>query len=525
MRGFPGRFDWVGGLALALLLAGCSSESDKSESDNKSQDAVSDTAQPTDLEGDKGGDLATQDSTPDVAADTQLPDADKEVAWEDLPRLPADKTFTTAYAAGAARVVLNPDRPISMGGFGACPGKYEACRISEGIHDDIAASAVAIADTKTGEVAIFVGVDTVGMFLYDVRIIHEEARKAFAEKGIKFEGERIIPSYSHTHSGPDTAGIWGSMSGEIRDEEDYIIFVRESIVKAAMDAYDNLQDVEITWGKGTADNNDDDDAVDDEDVFTLRGTKPGTDETIFTWTRWVGHPTAYGSDNRAITPDYVGTFRKKMEETFGGIAVYANGPVGSVYTVKPEGCDMPDAFPDGYQDPDIEDDPGMDSKAACVGFNLADQAIAALDAGTPLGDKGLKFRHYVFEFHPTNKLLIAFGTIGPVPIPEIDVSDPEDMMESEFSWVSLGDLDILTTPGESFPSFADAAKKLLVDNGMATTPIVLGLSQDWMGYLMTEDQYFNDPDLNYNRGLSPGEQVHPAYMARLQAGIDAEKAE
>lgn len=516
------RFSLMSALALCLGATACSSDSNKADPDvatdtTPPQDVATDQTLPEDLVTDQSNvDLAV----PDVAVDTNPADQIPEDTWNDLPRLPAGKTFTTPYAAGAARVSINPDRPISMGGFGTCAGKYESCRISEGVHDEVAASAVAIADTASGEVVIFVGVDTVGMFLYDHRIVHDLVQKAMFDKGIKFEGARLIAAFSHSHSAPDTCGLWGAMMGEVRDEEDYIIFAREAIAQAAVEAFENLQDVEITWGTGTAPNNDDDDPIDDEDVYALRGVKPGTGETVFTLTRWVGHPTAYGSDNRAVTADYVGTFRKKMETELGGIAVYVNGPIGSVYTQAPEGCTMEDVFPEGYQDPDIAET-GMDSKAACVGTNLADQAISGLAAGKPLGAGGVKFRHQVFKFHPTNPILINLGKLGPIPIPDINIKDPNDLMDSEFSWVTVGDLNFLTTPGESFPSFADAAKKVLADKGLENT-VVLGLAQDWMGYLMTEDQYDNDPDLGYHRGLSPGKEVLPRYLESLQQLVDAE---
>jgi hypothetical protein len=214
-----------------------------------------------------------------------------------------------------------------------------------------------------------------------------------------------------------------------------------------------------------------------------------------------------------------------MEQELGGTAVFLNGPIGSVYTSKPEGCEMPDAFPDGFQDPEIEDNPGMDSKAACVGFNLADVAIAALANGTTLSDAGIKARHAIFKFHPTNAILMAFGKLGPIPLPDINLKDPEDKMDSEFSWITLGELNFLTTPGESFPSFSESAKTLLLENGI-TNPVTLGVAQDWMGYLMTKEQFNNgDPDLDYHRGLSPGDEVHPTYMARLQEVIEEEKGQ
>ncbi|MBM4373099.1 MAG: hypothetical protein FJ098_15700 [Deltaproteobacteria bacterium] len=86
--------------------------------------------------------------------------------------------------------------------------------------------------------------------------------------------------------------------------------------------------------------------------------------------------------------------------------------------------------------------------------------------------------------------------------------------------IRVGDLDFVTTPGEAFPHFASHAAERLVVAG-ATHPVVLCLAQDWLGYLMSEEQYFEE-HLAYYRQLSPGETLEPAYLAALEALLAGE---
>ena len=148
-------------LALVISAAGCSSKSDTGKDlaiqDTTTTDVGQDMATPdqqtTDI-------VATDQTEPDLAADTGTP-------WEDLPTLPAGP-FTTYYIAGAASRDVTPDGPIYMGGFGLCAGKPDGCRMSEGVHDPVQVNAVAIGDTVSGEVIIFLSVDTTGMLRYDI---------------------------------------------------------------------------------------------------------------------------------------------------------------------------------------------------------------------------------------------------------------------------------------------------------------------------------------------------------------------
>ena len=447
-----------------------------------------------------------------------LPDAD----WAALPRLPKDKTFTTRYAAGVARTDVTPDHNIYMGGFGFCQGAPDVCRISMGVHDPLLATAVALADTTTHEVVIFVGVDTIGIFKYDhdrmAEMIQTDLYNAY---GVTFEGTRLMVSGSHAHSSPDDTGMWGPGVGEGRDEP-YSKTLRDGIVAAAKEAFANLADVTLDWGQGTSLNNTDDKDHQDSDLFVLRG-KDTAGATVFTMTRWPAHPTAYGSDNQGISSDWVGPFRLKMEKDLGGKAVFLQGPIGSVYPDRPSECGLAEeAYPNGFKTPATTGNkahpalqPSDYMKVTCTGYQVAANAELAMQAPKAVAETGITFKHAEFDFHPDNGLLMMLGESVPMPIPVCDVSDPTSMYRSMLSFATIGDLTYLTTPGESFPTFGFDGKQVLLDAGY-TNPIVLGLTQDWMGYLLTPAQW-TDSALSYNQSLSPGPDVEPKYLDALKA--------
>lgn len=463
----------------------------------------------------------------DVAADvpvdanpgdvlTRLPDID----WQSLPTLPAGKTFTTRYAAGVGRVDVTPATPTYLSGFGFCLGTPDLCRSAAPAHDPLYASAVALADTQTGELVVFVGVDMIGLFPYDGDVIQAQTQIRMAEElGIYFQGERIMPSGSHAHSTPDTTGLWGPLAGAGRDDV-YVKQLIDGIVESAVLAVKDLQDVTLDWGKGTSPNSDEDGIVVDEDLFVIRGKTP-EGVVRFTMTRWPGHPTTYGSDNLSVSADWPGTFRVKMEAELGGMAIHLQGPIGSVYPDRPGECGLTEeAFPDGYKHPDVSDADRM--KVTCTGFQVANNALAALENAQPVAETGIRFRQMEYGIHVNNGTFDLLRDFGPLNLPYFDTEDPNSVIPEESEWVTLGDLNFLTTPGESFPAFGAAGAKILTDAGY-TNPIVLGLTPNWIGYLLLEEQWKNI-DLSYHQSLSPGPDIDKKFRAAVQAAVDAEAA-
>jgi len=469
--------------------------------------AASGSSGPADVPAEAAATDAGQDVQPDVGPDGA------DAAVEPLPTLPPGKEFTSRYAAGAASAAADPPDPEGhfLGGFGFCAGKEEACRASEGQHDSLWVVAVALADPQNGEAVVFVGIDSLGLIKHDIVAAQQLAAQLLAEQsGVHLDPYRVVVASSHSHSGIDTVGLWGPMTSGVREEEAYIQQLIQTIAETAAEAFGNLEDAQLEWGTGQAPNHDEDLGDDDETVWVLRGRNL-TGETLFTLTRWPGHPTKYGSGSNAISADWVGTFRKKMEAEAGGVAAFLNGPIGSVYTEFEGECTESDAFPGGFQDPDVG--PGGHANVVCQGYQVADAALAALDGAQPLAETGIVHRYTDFQFHPSNFLFASILKLSAVPWEPVDPLDPDSLVTSRFSWTSVGDLDYLTTPGESFPSLGFKAAGILATGGF-NNAVVLGLAQDWMGYIMTEEQWSQE-GLDYYRQLSPGPEVAPAYLQRL----------
>ena len=427
----------------------------------------------------------------------------------------------TRYQAGVARELVNPDHPVALGGYGLCIGSPEICRYSTGVHDDLAASAVALRDAETGEAVVFVGVDTAGLIRWDIDLIHQAATKAFREQlGIDFDGTRVVVGSSHSHQAPDTSGMYGPMEGAGRDE-DYAAYLRDQVVKAAIRAYQDLRDVNLDWARGTKENTTKDPFSVDHDLYVLRGRTPAG-ETVFTLSRWSSHPTTYPETGHVVSSDFIGVYRHEIERRLGGLAVFFNGAAGSTYPITPVPCTMPDTFPEGQKNPVDGPDEMFNvplqlySDCACIGSELADAAEAAMQAAVPVAETGIVARFQRFRYHPTKELLQSFAEMAPMHWDNAPVEDPESRITSQFSWVTVGDLDFLTVPGEAFPSLSDSFKAAL---GRANT-IVLGLSQDWTGYLLTKklwDEQTQYVQVQYHISLSLSPDIESTYIDALQA--------
>jgi hypothetical protein len=457
----------------------------------------------------------------DVAPDDEGGDVTlRDVAWETLPTLPPGKTFTTRYAAGVGIANINPTAPTPLGGFGFCMGDISICRIHDGIHDDLLAKAVALADTESGEVVIFVGMDALGLFPMDVEVMEIMVQNRIHDEfGVFLDGRRVIPAASHSHATPDTTALYGPMAGAGRDEA-YMELLLSAIVQAAVDAYADLQDIELDWGQGTAPNTDEDGIARDEDLFVLRGRKPNGD-VLFTLTRWNAHPTVFGMESLAASADYIGPFRKRMEAEVGGTAIYMNGSIGSVYPVRVHECgENEEAFPDGWRSPKTIKSEYM--TVTCTGYGVADAAIAVLNDMKPLADTGIRFRRGDFKFHCNNELFVLLRDFAPMPLPYFDTMDPESLLDIFFDWVTVGDLEFLTTPGESFPAYAKAGADIIRTTGSRNV-IAVGLAPTWVGYLLTQEQW-KDINLSYHQSLSPGPDIYRGFVETVQALVDAEPA-
>jgi hypothetical protein len=106
-----------------------------------------------------------------------------------------------ALDAAAAKVDISPDlktEKVLMAGFGAV-GRKPA-----GIHDPLYARILVL--REGGVTAAVVGLDLLGFTRNDVSDLRKLA-------GFDVPGRSLFLSSTHTHSGPDTLGLWGPIIG------------------------------------------------------------------------------------------------------------------------------------------------------------------------------------------------------------------------------------------------------------------------------------------------------------------------
>ena len=484
--------------------------------------------------GDNGTDIVDGDVAGDVSQDVGS-DIGNEVAADAADDVPVVKT---GYSAGWGVTDVSGVTGTMMGGYGFCMNAPDSCRYAEGVHDPLLARAIAVRDNASGEAVILITVDVVGILRYDIDLIHAAAPARFKEAfGIDgFDGRRIVMTASHTHHSTDTMGLWGPLDGSGRDEE-YATHMREQVLEAAVAAWADLKPVNIFYtGTGSAPNYDKDKWSDDQVIQTLRFADRETGKTRFTLTRWSAHVTNYPQQLQAFSAGHHGTFSKAMEELTGAPAALFQGAIGSVYS---EGymfdepgqpaCQMDDMFADGYQDPDLR--PEFISAVTCMGSGLAKRAFAAIQDEVAVPETGVKNRFHKFAFHPETKYPVMFDwtmfsyvEMGPLhfEVPPADqIDNPESTMDTQFNWVTIGDVNLITTPGEAFPLFADQIRHVL--SRSSDKNIVLGLGQDWLGYIPAWQQWqVEDDAIVYNKALAGGQYLPKRYLEELQTLVTTE---
>lgn len=445
---------------------------------------------------------------------------------------------TTGYSAGLGLADVSGDTGTMMGGYGFCMNAPEYCRYSEGVHDPLMARAVAVRDNATGEAVILITTDLVGVLRYDVDLIHAAAPARFLQEfGIdEFDGRRIVITATHTHHSTDTMGLWGPLDGSGRDEE-YATFMRGRILDAAVAAWADLKPVNIFYsGSASAPNYDDDKYADDTGIQTLRFADRTTGTTRFTMSRWAAHVTNYPQALQAFSAGHPGTFVKRMEQLTGAPAAYFQGMIGSVYSEGymfdkegEEACVMEDMFPEGYQDPDLNQ--SYISAVGCLGSGLADLAYADLANEVTVPETGVKHRFNKFAFHPETKTpvmldytMFSYVQMGPLhfEVPPADqIDNPDSTMDTQFNWVTIGDVHLITTPGEGFPEFGKQIERVMAREGSKV--MTLGLGQDWLGYIPAWQQWRdNDDNILYNKALSGGQYLQARYLEELQTMVTEE---
>jgi hypothetical protein len=396
---------------------------------------------------------------------------------------------------------------------------YDKGRRDLSIHDDIWARTIII--EKSGKRLAVVTLDVVGFFNNYI----EEIRELLPES---LEIDYLIVNSTHNHEAPDTMGLWGpgANSGVRRD---YLEFIYAKVVKSITQGVDNLKRSRIEIAQTSTKDmglmiDTRSPQVLPHTLTALRFVDTDSGDTLGTIAHWHCHVEALGPDNTAITSDYAHTLRKELEAHHkGATSILWIGTVGGLMAPPPTFSHEGKTYSQGTFE-----------YSEVMGRRLGERAVSALKEDAQVLDPyRLNVVREVVLHKVDNASFKAASAMGIIPRDFIE----NDYLKTETAAVQIGDLTILTLPGELYPELAfgpldppngaddpHATKELPVLN--AAIPgrfkLLLGLAQDEIGYLIPANGWDEEePYIDDARDNSYGEEVSTGVTAAAQVHASA----
>jgi hypothetical protein len=214
------------------------------------------------------------------------------------------------FEAGAAKRIITPDPllPIS-GGMGApTPATSKQGELT----------ARAIVFRSGSELLAVVSLDLIGF----PSVLGDRARKLIP----RIAPGKIVIGVTHTHSAPEPYALPDGKGGHTASLE-YLDFVAKQVAAAVNEALDNLQPAEIRSATGEAKgkiayNYYAPDLYDRRaNVLQIRAV---AGKPIGTLVNYAIHPEILGSGRGILSPDCIGPFYDRVEQSAGGLALFMN---------------------------------------------------------------------------------------------------------------------------------------------------------------------------------------------------------
>ncbi|MBX3255133.1 MAG: neutral/alkaline non-lysosomal ceramidase N-terminal domain-containing protein [Chitinophagaceae bacterium] len=375
--------------------------------------------------------------------------------------------------AGAAEMKINPPEGSYLAG-------YQQNRKSTGVHDDLFAKAVVIANAQNS-IAI-VTIDCIGLPYPLVQKIRDEVEERIPRAD--FNADHVVVSSTHTHSGPDVIGIWGEDMTQSGTDSAYINQLVSSAAEAIVKAWKGKQRViaryaVTSFGQGWVENISDSAEV-DRDLTVLQFVN-SKGKNIASLTNFACHPTFLDKENTLVSADFPSGLYKQLKTKLGGVNLFLQGAIG--------GWVQPEHVSRSFED------------AEKKGRELADMVVLALKQAKPLKGSGIYYASRQFELPVANKLLRDLATARVI---KRDISEGTP---TEIAWFSVGDAMFATHPGETSPLYSLHTKQMMNTSGPR---FILGLGMDELGYIIKPDFF------------APGTRLHAAaYLTSMSPGMEA----
>lgn len=451
---------------------------------------------------------AVRDITPDINAYD---------SWEDT-------TGTGRWNRREDRIIKRTDsrrfQPIWLAGF-------QTWRPAKGVNNPQWVRALAL--RNNGVTVVLVTIDSVGIYHNDYITIRKMVNPAL-------DIDHIIFSATHSHSTICTMKLWSGNIPVLGYDDRYMKMLQEQATAAIEEAYHAMQPAEmycatVELPEENFINDSRKPIIYDKHMYLWRFTRPNTDETIATFVNWGNHPEVMDGRNHYVSSDYPHWLRLGLEdgvpdpygaEGFGGVCLFFQGMLGGL--MNPLRIDV--THRDGSQ---VFTERTFE-KTEALGYNLAVVAANALRGDTAWKNENpyLSVTGRTIKAPMTGlfKYGIMLGLIH-------EGYYWGGYAKTEVNALRIGDVMVLTTPGEIYPEIVLGGVEALPGRDFDIPPqevpplmefmtrharqgLVLGLANDEIGYIIPKSQWDTKPPhvygdrAQYGEGNSGGPDVAPA---------------
>lgn len=374
--------------------------------------------------------------------------------------------------AGVARVSINPveaNIPTQLGGYGERAGKP-----ATGTHDTIQAKAVVF--EFNGKRSALVALDV----CHQPRALVEQSVEKAGVDGLTYDNTIMVAS--HTHAGlegmsMDPRNIAGNPNIGIFDER-ILDFVSNRVAQALQEAAKALQPVTAGaaavslpgWNRNRRHDN----APTDEDMTLVRfDTAAGKPYVVLV--NYAAHGTIMTPEIMQVSGGWPGVMQRTVEELMGDdvTCLYTNGAEGDVAPADYHGGSRWEM---------------AENYGRRIG--IAAQHVAAAARTRPVTDfRLLSHTMELPEQRPAPDFLKIAG--DEYKVDEVQLTMLLGVLfprQAPLYGLRINDFAMLTYPGEPITAIGLDAKKAM-RQGNIHYPAVAALTNDLIGYILTEDEY------------------------------------
>ncbi len=370
-----------------------------------------------------------------------------------------EKNHQIDWAAGAAAVDITPqskhmeNEDLYLGGYGI--GRSRGAAL--GIRQKIWARSLALSHEE--EKVALVVLDLPGISCEDIaRIRNLASHKA------NIEPQNIIVTVTHTHSGPDLQGLWGGVPDSYRK------WLHSKAATSVAGALENMESAQLY--AGTTDyaegiSNRRDEKYLDPSLHYLHFQAKNSNDPIASLAIYGAHTTFLGEENRKVSPDFSGKLVEKLENKFGGTAIFAPGIQGDQTPQK--------------------DNLSINEYAE----NLSGAVEKAYQKSEQIPIQSLNYDFREFSLHVSNPVFILASILGRLPYYNVQFNFSRGTyINTEISRLSISDntgdqLSLVSVPGEILARPGLELKEL----DPAEDTMIIGLTNGSLGYILHEEQW------------------------------------